>query len=145
MATFTCNDIEGFVMNMSEIARLPDETIADILEAGAKVVQKAHVEAISSNFRRRTGRLIGSPKIKMSRKGGSTYALIYPQGTHHTYHARSGGSGVAGNAEVGFVHEFGGHGNAAKAWMLNANEKCAESMAKAEEQVYDKFLASHNL
>ena len=145
MATFTCNDMEGFLLNMEEFARLPDDTIADMLEAGAKVVQRAHVEAISSNFDRRTGRLVGSPKIKMSRKGKSTYALIYPQGTHHTYHARKGGDATARNADVGFVHEFGGHGNAAKAWMLNANEKCSEDMAKAEEQVYDKFLKSLNL
>ena len=145
MATFTCNDIDGFVLNMNEFAQLPDSTISDMLEAGAKVVQKAHVRSIARNFSQRTGRLIGSPIIKMVSKGKHPYALIYPQGTHHTYPARHGGSATARNADVGFVQEVGGHGNSAKAWMLTANEECADDTAKAEESVYDNFLKKLNL
>lgn len=145
MATFSCNDIDGFVMNMNEFAQLSNDTITDMLEAGAKVVQKAHVRSIAKNFSQRTGRLIGSPSIKMMTRGKNPYALIYPMGTHHTYHARHGGSGTARNADVGFVHEFGGHGNAAKAWMLTANEECADDTAKAEEGVYDNYLKKLNL
>ena len=145
MATFICNDIDGFVLNMEEFAQLPDSTIKDMLADGAEVVRKAHADAIRENFDQKTGRLIGSPKVKLKRKGQGWYALIYPDGTHHTYHARKGGTGVARNADVGFVHEFGGHGNAATMWMYNANEKSADATAEAEEKAYDRWLKSLNL
>ncbi|MBO6269462.1 MAG: hypothetical protein IJV30_02150 [Oscillospiraceae bacterium] len=145
MATFTCNDIDGFVLSMKEFAELPDDTIGDILEAGAEVVRKAHVEAIS-HFGQHTGRLLGSPKIKMCKRGRSRYALIYPDGTHHTYHARKGGTATARNADVGFVQEFGGHGNTKHlGWMMNANEKSAEETTRAEADVYDRWLKTLNL
>lgn len=141
MATFTCNDIDGFVVNMEEFSRLPKDKVKDILEAGAEVIRKAHVEAIGSQLRN-TGRLMGSPKVKIV--AGATYALIYPDGTHHTYHAKKG-SGVARNADVGFVHEFGGHGNPALGWMRNANEKSADATAEAEMKVFDAWLKTLNL
>lgn len=141
MATFTCNDIDGFVMDMEEFSRLPQAKIKDILEAGAEVIQKAHVQAISSQLKR-TGKLMGSPKVKLVT--GKSYALIYPEGTHHTYHAKKG-NGVARNADVGFVHEFGGHGNPALGWMRTANEKCADATADAEMEVYDAWLTSLKL
>ena len=34
---------------------------------------------------------------------------------------------------------------AAKAWMLTANEECADDTAKAEEGVYDNYLKKLNL
>lgn len=138
MATFSCNDIDGFVLDMEEFARLQESTIENILQAGAEVVRKAHVSAISSLLRK-TGKLMGSPKVIMKHKGGHPYALIYPQGTHHTYHAKKG-SGEAPNAEIGFVHEFGGHGNPGLAWMQDANEKSAEATTEAEMRVYDRWL-----
>ncbi|MBR0160481.1 MAG: hypothetical protein IJQ02_04240 [Oscillospiraceae bacterium] len=144
MATFTCNDIDGFVLSMEEMAKLPDRVIKDIVSSGAEVIKEAHEKAIRSTFTARTGRLMGSPKVFMKRKGKSWYALIYPEGTHHTYHAKKSG-GVATNAEVGFVHEFGGHGNAATAWMLNSNEQSADATAQAEESVYNEWLDSLNL
>ena len=145
MATFTCNDIDGFVVSMDEMAKLPEHVVKDILQSGAEVIKEGHETAIRQTFTARTGRLLGSPKVFMKRKGRGWYALIYPEGQHHTYHAKKAGGGVATNAEVGFVHEFGGHGNAATAWMLNANEKNADATAQAEEKVYDEWLNSLNL
>lgn len=141
MATFSCNDIEGFVLNMQEFARLPNDVIDDIVMSGAEVVRQAHINAISSQLRN-TGKLMGSPGIKLIK--GSGYALIYPQGTHHTYRAKKG-DGKARNADVGFVHEFGGHGNTPLAWMLTANEKSADATARAEEQTFDRWLKTLNL
>lgn len=91
------------------------------------------------------------------------YVLIYPEGTHHTYKAKvstytkmnwgrkgiaktkGGGSKNASNQDVGFVHEFGGHGNAATQWMREANEKHAGEAVEAEFAVFDKWHKSHNL
>ena len=145
MATFTCNDIDGFALSMSEMAKLPDRVIKEMLQDGADVIKAAHEKAIKSKFTAHTGRLLGSPKVFLRRKGRGWYALIYPEGTHHAYRAKRSGGGIATNAEVGFVHEFGGHGNAATAWMLTANEECADATAQAEESAYNKWLESLNL
>ena len=139
MASFEVNGIEGFVLSMQEMAKLPDCVVDDILQEGAKVVKKAHTEAIAQHFTTRTGALIGSPTIFLKKNGTKRYALVYPGGQHHTYRAKKG-KGVARNADVGFVHEFGGHGNTAKNWMRTANEKCAEEMTDAEFKAYDAWL-----
>lgn len=145
MATFRCNDLDGFMLDMESMARLDGEAIDSILLAGAEVVRKAHADEIGRRFDRHTAKLIGSPKIYAKRsKNGQRYALIYPGGEHHRYHAKTG-DGVARNADLGFVHEFGGHGNKATNWMRNANEGCAGAMAEAEEKAYDSWLKSHNL
>lgn len=144
MATFTCNDIDGFCLSMEEMAKLPSSKVKEMLQSGAEVVRAAHEQAIRSTFSRRTGRLAASPKVFIKTRGKSYYALIYPDGEHHTYKAKTG-DGRARNADVGFVHEFGGHGNTATAWMFNANEKSADATAQAEERVYNEWLNSLNL
>ena len=146
MARFNCNDIDGFLLSMDEMARLDDTAIDSILTAGAEVVRSAHVTAIGQNFDKHTAKLIGSPTVflKLGRRG-ERYALVYPKGEHHTYRAKKGGSGKATNADLGFVHEFGGHGNKAVGWMRNANERCADAMTNAEEKAYDAWLKSKNL
>lgn len=144
MATFTCNDIDGLILDMEEIAELPDDVVYDITKAGAEVVRKAHIAAIN-RMGKKTGKLVGSPKVKME-TGRTTYALIYPQGEHHTYKAKEGGRKSARNADVGFVQEFGGHGNTKHLnWMRNANEECADETTEAEFRVYDAWLKKHNL
>ena len=151
MARFSCDGMDGFVISMEEMARLDDDAVDSILMAGAEVVRKAHVDAISQTFDQHTAKLIGSPHIHLKIGGGRNghaarerYALIYPEGEHHTYHAVKG-DGIARNADLGFVHEFGGHGNRATNWMFNANLQCSGAMAEAEEKAYDAWLTKHNL
>lgn len=166
MATFECNDIDGFCLSMEEFANIPDSVVDDILRAGAEVVKKAHVNAIAK-MGQHTRHLIGSPAIIMKRRTSGTfgrYALVYPQGVHHTYRKKahsytkynwgraggtrqtSAGEGTASNAEVAFIQEFGGHGNTKNLnWMRDANEKSADATTEAEARVYDKWLKSINL
>lgn len=91
------------------------------------------------------------------------YILVYPEGEHHTYRRKSGtytkmnwgrvgktktkggGTAKATNQDVAFVHEFGGHGNAPTQWMREANEKHAGEAVEAEDAVFRKWQASHNL
>ena len=146
MAQFSCNDIDAFCVSMEEFAAMPNNIRDDIIEAGARVVKKAHEEKIRSEFTQRTGKLAGSVKISMKTGGpGGRYALIYPQGQHHTYNAKKHGKGVAYNNDVAFVQEFGGHGNAAHQWMQVANEGCAEEVVVAEEDVYYGWIKSLGL
>jgi len=152
MARFSCNDIDGFVLSMEEIAMLDDDAVTSILSAGAEVIRQAHVDSINRHFDKRTAKLIGSPKVHMKVGSGRNghgakerYALVYPAGEHHKFNAKSGGTGTATNADLGFVHEFGGHGNEAAGWMREANERDADAMVEAEEKVYDTWLKSKNL
>lgn len=146
MASFRCNDIDGFVLDMESMARLDGGAVDSILSAGAEVVKKAHAAEIGRRFDRHTAKLIGSPAVYLKLgRNGERYALIYPKGEHHRYRPKSGGDGVARNADLGFVHEFGGHGNAATGWMRDANDGCAGATAEAEEKAYDAWLKTHNL
>lgn len=152
MARFSCNDLEGFILDMEEMAELSGDAVDAILSAGAEVVRKSHVDEINRTFDKHTAKLIGSPTVYLKTGTGKyghavmeRYALIYPEGEHHTYRAKGGGTGSARNADIGFVHEFGGHGNKPTNWMWNADERCAGEMADAEERAYDDWLKSHKL
>lgn len=151
MARFSCNDLDGLILDMEELEQMPDDVVDGMLMAGAEVIKKAHTAAINKHFDKHTAKLIGSPHIflktgtgKYSHAAKERYALIYPKGEHHTYRAKKG-TGTAPNAEVGFVLEFGGHGNRAAGWMREANEESTDDMVGAEEKVYDAWLKSKNL
>lgn len=58
---------------------------------------------------------------------------------------KGGGTAIASNQDVGFVLEFGGHGNDASQWMRTANEKHAGEAVEAEFAVFDDWHKSHNL
>lgn len=162
MARFNAEGIEGLALSFEEFANIPDDVVENILLAGGEVIRDAHAEAINRKFAKHTGHLLGSPTI-ISKAGGKSngfnrHVLVYPQGEHHKYHAKSrayidhnwgriggikqtkGGEKSATNSDVGFVHEFGGHGNDASQWMREANEKAADAMVDAELAVYDAWL-----
>lgn len=144
MARFDTSELDALVLDMEEISRIDGETMSEMLEAGAEVLRKAHEESIKSHFTSRSGTLGSSPGVVKRVSGKQKYALIYPQGTHHTYRAVTG-DGVARNAEVGFVLEFGGHGNYPSQWMREANEKKADDAVDEMAKVYDRFLSKHRL
>ena len=146
MARFDTNGLDALILDMNEIRDIDDGTVDDMLLAGGEIIKEAHIQEIQSTFSSRTGKLVGSPTVSKKYSGGdSRYVLIYPQGAHHTYHAKGGGAKTAPNAEVGFVHEFGGHGNDATQWMRKADEKKADDAVEAEFAVFDAWHKSHNL
>lgn len=159
MARFDTNGLDALIIDLDEIREIDEDTMLDILEAGGEVIRKAHVEAIKKIFGRRSGKFEESPTVhkKMSGQGGHLrYILVYPAGVHHTYKARGnpyaktkrgrkGGTRKTTNQDVGFVHEFGGHGNAAEQWMRKANEEYATEAADAEAAVLYAWQEKHNL
>ena len=136
--------LDQLILDFDKVSRLDEATMTRMLEAGGEVVKKAHTKAIQSLMTSRSGNLAASPYVHKKVSGGSHYVLIYPKGTHHTYRPRKG-SGVASNQDVAFVHEFGGHGNAALQWMRTANEECSSDAVDAMEKQFDQFLTQHNL
>jgi hypothetical protein len=165
MARFDTNGLDALVLDLDEINEIDDGTMQEMLEAGGEVIRKAHVESIKKLFTRRSGKLEGSPIVhkKMGGCGNLRYILVYPAGEHHTYRARgktytkmnwgrkgttvkkAGGTKKATNQDVAFVHEFGGHGNAAEQWMRKANEEHATEATDAEAAVFYDWQKSHNL
>jgi len=165
MASFDTMGLDALILDLDEISELDDDTAEAMLEAGGEVIRKAHVAEIKSRFSSHSGKFEASPTVhkKMGGNGSQRYVLIYPGGPHHTYKAtvstytkmnwgrkgitktKGGGTKETSNQDVGFVHEFGGHGNAATQWMREANEKHAGEAVEAEFAVFDKWHKSHNL
>jgi len=163
MASFDTMGLDALVLDLDEISEIDEDTMWGMLEAGGEVIRDAHEAAIEERFSEHSGKLAASPKVRRKMSGGSRYVLIYPEGTHHTYRAKSGtytkmnwgragetktkggGSAEATNQDVAFVHEFGGHGNAATQWMRETNEKHAGEAVEAEAAVFYKWQESHNL
>lgn len=147
MATFDTSELDEFALDVEELAKLSDTAINQMLDAGAKVIAAGHEKTLRSMGLVRTGRLAGSIKIIRRGSGNKRYALIYPNGIHHTYKTRKGGRKAARNAEIGFVHEFGARKRniAASQWMRVANERYIDEAVEAEMRVYDDYLKQHNL
>ena len=141
---FDTAGLDSLILDLDEIRNIDDDTWNRMLEAGGEIIRKAHEAKICEMFTSRTGHLAGSPFIHKRKSGEQRYALIYPKGTHHTYHAKKGGDAEARNADVAFVQEFGGHGNYPSQWMRTANEEHSSEAVDAMEAVYDEFLKKHN-
>lgn len=160
---FDTNGLDALILDMNEISQIDDDTMWEMLDAGGEVIKSAHEAELKSQFATRTGKLAGAPTVRRKRGGGTRYVLVYPAGEHHTYSSRQktyvkmnwgrkgktqtkgGGDKAASNQDVGFVLEFGGHGNAAAQWMRIANEKHAGEAVDAEFAVFDRWHKSHNL
>lgn len=164
MARFEANGLEDLMIDLRTIAEVPQSVIIEMLEAGGKVIARAHEESLNYFGLVETGTLKSSITVhRKTHTVNSFYVLVYPYGTHHRYHAKSGsytkynwgraggtrskggGTKEATNNDVGFVQEFGGHGNEPTQWMRIANEKFAGEAIDAEFKVYDDYLRSKNL
>lgn len=169
MASFDTMGLDALMIDLDEIGDIPDEVIDEMLEAGGEIIANAHREALRSLGLVKTGKLRDSVTVyhKMANLNGgrgidTKYVLVYPEGEHHTYRKKSGTYTKRGfakanksrrrhsyqkttNQDVAFIHEFGGHGNAPKQWMRETNEKHAGEAVEAEDAVFRKWQASHNL
>ena len=164
MAMMTTSGLGELEFDLNELASMPDVVIDGMLMAGGEVIAKGHQTELQSLGLVKTGTLKSGVRIhKKKHTSTSHYVLVYPYGTHHTYNARTGtytkmnwgrkggtrtkggGTKEATNNDVGFVHEFGGHGNAPSQWMRAANEKNIEKAVEAEYKVYDQYLTQKGL
>ncbi len=139
MARLSVKGLDELMNDLEAVAELPDGIVYEMLNKQADVVKKAHVNKINELDMVDTGQLRDSiEKTSAKSSGADHYLEVYPQGTRN--------NGVR-NAEVGFYHEYGVPYKhiAAKSWMYNANEECAEETTEAAREVYDNYLTSKNL
>ena len=171
MARLEVSDLDGLIIDLDDLANLPEDLIDEMLFAEGEVVAKAHKASIRKHRLYKTGLLESSitiaKKVKV-RRGyyGDTerYISVYPQGRHHVANRRvvtkkysrsrsgrtytvGGDSKVVTNNDVAFVHEFGAPRRNIKAtqWMREANESSAIEAVNAAEKIYDEYLKSKSL
>lgn len=152
MAKFVVDGIGDVCLSFQAIARIPDSTKSEMLNAGANVIVVAQQAAAPH----KDGTLAGSiqkQKPMLNYEGG--YIEIVPMGIHHKnksgrsrYRNRgTRGGGSTRNAEVAFIHEFGAPGRniPGRQWMLKTNDAHADKAVDAELSIYDQWLAKSGL
>ena len=139
MAQLKVNDLDGLMLTMQEIAQIPDDVQAEILNAQADIVVDAQKQSALAAGVSPHGEMmdsIGKTKIKTGNAGKSIY--VYPQGIN---------SSGTRNAEVAFIREYGAkkRNQPGKMFIRNANEKSAEATTKAAAEIYDAWLKTKGL
>lgn len=154
MALCSTIGIDELELTMRELADLPDDTRADICEAGAIVAEAAITQSAKTVAPVDTGQLWQSIKRikKYDEKKGGSYYIVYPHGKRDPkppkgQRRKSGELKATTNAEVGFILEFGAPRRHIPAyqWMGLAVEKCADAVAAAMRDKYDEYLKSKGI
>lgn len=143
MAEFGCVGLDGLILSLKEIEKIPDDIHDDILNAQADVVAAAQREKILAY-----GIYDGSSPVHVAssvKKGrvkirkGERVLYVSPTGT------RIRGKVKTRNAEIAFVNEFGKRGQKARPAIADANEDSATATTQAGLRIYDAWLKSKNL
>ena len=156
MAKFS-SDVGQLMLDMQQIAEIPEDVIDEMLQAGSKV----GVEAMRRSLRRmglvKTGQLADSlVAVRKVGKDGRIYYRAYPKGRRKSENSALTVASIRRvnplrshakpptNNEVGFVLEFGApkRGIEARQCMRTANEESADDVVTAEFKVYDDWLKS---
>lgn len=149
MAHMTVDGLGPLIDDLSELAALPDDVVADMLNAGADVLVQAQQKEVQQQWNGPYSMGISSESIQKDRKIRTTKYIgvtghsinVYPQGER-----KRGGKSVR-NAEIAFINEYGApkRGIAARPAIFTANEKAADEAVEAGERVYHAYLDSKNL
>lgn len=138
MAKLSFEGIDDLMLSLEEVAQIPDDVAAAMLDAEAKVVEEAVIAAGMHMGVYRTGQTLRSVRRGKMKKGrdGARQMYITPQGTNDRGER---------NAAVGFINEFGKRGQPARPFMRTAVETAAGPAVAEAEIIYDEFLKSKNL
>ena len=140
MAELGVNGLDGLILDLDEIARLPDEVAEEMLDAEAEVVEQAQLYTGMKMGVYRTGvtlSAIAHGGMKRTKSGGRV-KYVYPRGVNDQGER---------NAAAAFVNEFGAPKRGIPPWpfIRTANEEAADAAVKAAAEVYDRFLKSKHL
>ena len=144
MAELNFSGLDDFMLDMQQIAEIPEDVQSEMLNAQADVVLKAQRRSIEAYRIIDTGKTLASVKkgkIKRSKKDGSLSIYITPGGSRK----RGKKLTTTRNAEILFVNEYGKKGQKARPAIREANEKSAEAPTLAGFEVYDRWLKSKDL
>lgn len=142
MASLSVNGVDELMLSLQEIADIPDEVAAAMLDAEAQVVEEYQIGAAKTMLAGpystgQTAMSIRRGKMKKEKNGTRT-VYVTPQGVNDKGER---------NATVAFVNEYGvpRRGIHARPFIATANAAAADPAVAAAEQIYDEFLKSKNL
>lgn len=142
MAKMSVNGLDDLMLSLEEIASIPDDVAAAMLDAEAQVVEEYQMGSAATMLRGpyytgQTAMSIRRGKMKKGRDG-TRQVYVTPQGTNDKGER---------NATVAFVNEYGVPSRKIppRPFIAVANEKAADPAVAEAEKVYDEFLKSKNL
>ncbi len=140
MAKLSVNGIDGLMLSLEEIADIPDDVAAAMLDAEAQVVEEAQMASAVTMGVYDTGQTAASIRRgKMKRaRDGSRVVYVTPQGKNDKGER---------NATVGFVNEYGVPSRKIppRPFIATANEQAATPAVEEAAKIYNKFLQDHGL
>lgn len=140
MAKLSVNGLDDLMLSLEEIAAIPDDVAAAMLDAEAQVVEEAQIAEGKTMGVYDTGQTLASIRRGRMKKGrdGTRQVYVTPQGTNDKGER---------NATVAFVNEYGvpSRGIPPRPFIATANEKAADPAVAEAEKIYDDFLRSKNL
>ena len=140
MAKLSVSGLDSLMLSLEEIASIPDDVAAAMLDAEAQVVEEAQIAEGMSMGVYRTGETLRSIRRGKMKKGrdGSRTVYITPQGVNEMGER---------NAAVAFINEYGVPSRKIppRPFIATANEKAAGPAVAEAEKVYDEFLKEKGL
>lgn len=135
MASLSVNGLDEYAFCIEELASIPDSVIEEMLRAEGEIIKKGQEQTASTMLQGPyyEGGVAGSIRIGNMKRGASG-KIVYVtfQGTQH-------GNRIA---EIAFINEFGKHGQPARPFISEANERNAGAAVDAAAKIYDNYLKS---
>ncbi len=137
MARFSVDGLDRLILDLEDMAKIPDKVFDEMLLSGGEVIRKAESQTAAEMLQGPyyKGAVAASVTLGKPRKlknGRCVYVTF--NGTQH-------GNRVA---EIAFVNEFGKKSQPARPFIKTAVESKAEEAEEAEAKVYDAWLRSKN-
>lgn len=140
MAEIGFEGLTELMLDLEDVANIPQDVQDEMLSAQADVVAAAQKEKARAYGVADTGLLISSiKKGRPKTKKGVRVIYVTASGS------RRRGKTTVRNAEIAFLNEYGTKHQRARPFIRDANEASAEAATAAAMQVYDKYLQSKNL
>lgn len=146
MASIEFDGLDELMLDMEQIANMPDSVISGMLDSQADILVEAQKRKARAYgvIAPGSGKMIESIKKgkKIRLKDGGQEIRVYPQGsrTRGRYKVED-----TPETEIAFVNEYGKRGQKARPFIQDSNAESEPKMEKAAFTVYDNYLKSKNL
>lgn len=143
MASIEFDDLTGLMLDMEQLANMPDSVISEMLDAQADILIEAQKNKAREYGVIDTGEMVDSiTKGKRKKLKSGQEISVYPQGSRTRGRYKKS---TTSNTEIAFVNEYGKRGQKARPFIRDANAESEPKMEKAAFTIYDNYLKSKNL
>ncbi len=137
MATFSVDGLDDLALSLSEISEIPEDIQDEILNAQADILIPQIQERGRGYGVERSGMTLRSIKKGKAKKGKNGRVLVVaPRGRNKKKVSYS---------EIAFLNNYGSRKQSARPFFTDAVAVSEQTMHKAAERVYDRWLKSKNL